>query len=131
MLDFATLSEAGAVSRNFHELSTDLEEECYERTMRRNALNNVQRRLETQAYVDALDEIEDADRQVAFDAGFHMVGSVTYRLAFLRGFLLCVLQSNSTFVSSCYYLVLFLLSFFFQDLHVLVGQEITVDSNED
>jgi hypothetical protein len=47
-----------------------------------------QRRLQTTAYVEALDDVTDQDRQAAFDRGFALSTAPAYRLSKCRGVLL-------------------------------------------
>jgi hypothetical protein len=89
-LDYSSLIETASCSKQLHALCHELEDESYEQTMRQQSLQTMQRRLETQAYVDGLENVTDVDRQLAFDAGFRMAALPAFDLSFQRGLLLCV-----------------------------------------
>jgi hypothetical protein len=100
-LDSSSLLTASGASRRLRALAVPMHDMSLEREMRNRDLASVERRLNTLAYVDALEdgdelgELDDSlpprarevDRQAAFNAGFRASFSLAHRLSRWRGFL--------------------------------------------
>ncbi len=89
-LDYQSLMSAARVCRHFRALAHSVEGTAYERAMLAATCAQLGRRLQTTAYVDALEDVSDDERQVAFNQGFAMATGPTFTLSYYRGLLLCV-----------------------------------------
>jgi hypothetical protein len=121
LLDVISLNETRLVSRNLNRIGASLHEVALERELQQREVETVRRRLNTAAYVDALeDDIDmdsdmedeaspipsrrDAQRQAAFEAGFRAAALPSHVLSRWRGALLTFVfllnQDSSTGIAS-------------------------------